>query len=513
MKLNLSIIGDCLPDSYQPKLLGIQGKSLSFGRPRLYEPGGTLLPGKLYLTYVQSLPRQLPVAGAAFICAGSTLPPELSSSGNQFLLLNHSPALSQLLNMVQDIYDRFEALDDEITAELSKGPARDLRQIVKYASELLENPLSVTDASLNMVLTAEASHTNGRLTFLPRDNVNPFSFESYCMIKDACLLERELRKPYVSSIASQHGRAYCYNLYYRDIFLGCAWFSESNRKFRNSDFLLADHVFQQLQQAVVLQLPHVNSPNNALHKLLSHDILSADEYDQFRLPPEEAWALLRLKESPAGNSIPFDYMLAVLDTLTEIKVYPAMFNGELTGLMRIPSGDEPAKRKAVLHYLRSVLERLDYICGVSNSFTDLDQVDTAYLEAGFALFHLQQQNLPTPVYLFRDCQLEYILSRICSELPLAELYSEKLLRLAAYDRTHSASCLKTLNLYLKTEMNATQTARLLFLHRSSLLKRLDKISQILGDDLSDPRSRLYYRLIFHAWETGYGADDGISALL
>ncbi|MDR2246278.1 MAG: helix-turn-helix domain-containing protein [Treponema sp.] len=42
----------------------------------------------------------------------------------------------------------------------------------------------------------------------------------------------------------------------------------------------------------------------------------------------------------------------------------------------------------------------------------------------------------------------------------------------------------------------TQTASEVFIQRSSLVKRLDKIRRLTGDDLADPDTRLYYRICF-----------------
>ena len=60
-----------------------------------------------------------------------------------------------------------------------------------------------------------------------------------------------------------------------------------------------------------------------------------------------------------------------------------------------------------------------------------------------------------------------------------------------YDEKHNTKLGETLETYLTLERNVVQTARALFIHRSTLFYRLDRIHQITGLDLDNPRIRLY----------------------
>ena len=57
----------------------------------------------------------------------------------------------------------------------------------------------------------------------------------------------------------------------------------------------------------------------------------------------------------------------------------------------------------------------------------------------------------------------------------------------------------TLKIFLENEMNASKTARDLYIHRSTLLKRLETIEQVL--DLSTPVKRFYLRYCIYLYET------------
>lgn len=72
-------------------------------------------------------------------------------------------------------------------------------------------------------------------------------------------------------------------------------------------------------------------------------------------------------------------------------------------------------------------------------------------------------------------------------------------RLLDYDRDNNNYYLPTLRVYLSNNCNMTQTARQLFLHRHTLINRLNKIEDISGLNLNDYYSRLYMSiaLIIH----------------
>jgi len=69
----------------------------------------------------------------------------------------------------------------------------------------------------------------------------------------------------------------------------------------------------------------------------------------------------------------------------------------------------------------------------------------------------------------------------------------------SYSNESKMNLIDTLHTYLQTNGNAKASAEKLFLHRSSLLYRLEKIEELLTANLNDPEVRfnlmLAYRLL------------------
>ena len=99
-------------------------------------------------------------------------------------------------------------------------------------------------------------------------------------------------------------------------------------------------------------------------------------------------------------------------------------------------------------------------------------------------------------YRFDDYLLEYMVSRISHQISPELLVSSRLEALLNYDRKNNTELYHTLKTYLEHERNSLQTAKTLFIHRSSLTYRLERIQKITRINLDDPRERLLLQICF-----------------
>ena len=66
-----------------------------------------------------------------------------------------------------------------------------------------------------------------------------------------------------------------------------------------------------------------------------------------------------------------------------------------------------------------------------------------------------------------------------------ELVPECLRKLIMYDRENNTTFVETLEYYIFAVKNSKKAAEMLHIHRNTLLYRLDKIYEIMGEDLED----------------------------
>lgn len=494
MRLNIDILRDHLPPQFQTKRYGPQNRSCAYARPMIYEGLESLERGELYLSTTELLEGQRPVPGSAVVAIGTRLNREWASSGMEVLLITSGCTLIQLFNEIQRIYNTFDSWDEEIRAALDEEDDFDLNHIMALGSRQLERSISISDRSLcNFMRATYERLPDGTGHVEVTDEPTSMDIDHGAMIREACQLERVITVPYISAIVSDTSRYYCYNVYIMGTFSGCFSIDDGGDPFRESDFPIMDYFLKYLEKGYSKYIYKYSQSSGgsrlaALQKLLTHRLLTASELAYFTLAPGENWRCFWLKESSQTKAYPREYMYAMINALMPGVGYATVVHDELMGLLRLR--DETAEE--TMEVFSNMVQRMGYFGGVSNPFWNLNQVPDYLRQAGYAAERCGGKK--KPVAGFSGYTLGYMLSACVGEMPLQTLLSEGLLTLLNNDRERGAEYLKTLDVYLKNEMNITRTAECLFIHRSSLIKRLDKIQRLLGNDLSKPNMRLYYRM-------------------
>ncbi len=135
-----------------------------------------------------------------------------------------------------------------------------------------------------------------------------------------------------------------------------------------------------------------------------------------------------------------------------------------------------------------------FIAGAGPVFTDLAGIHTCYQAAITAADYADYT--PGTIAYFHEKVIPYActLLRRGSTLDLRHPAIE-LLR--AYDTRHHTELLQTLRIYMETSLNLAETSRQLFIHRSTLLYRLERIVDLTGADLTLPEERFHLELSFY----------------
>ena len=123
-----------------------------------------------------------------------------------------------------------------------------------------------------------------------------------------------------------------------------------------------------------------------------------------------------------------------------------------------------------------------------------------YVQASLSLSVGRRQNPSRWIHHFNDIALTYILEQTTKKLPAYMLAHEKLLTLKNMADSTNSPLYHTLRVYLENHLNLTKTSEDLFIHRSTLLYRLEKIQNILHSDYNNPEELLYLMLSFRIME-------------
>ena len=141
----------------------------------------------------------------------------------------------------------------------------------------------------------------------------------------------------------------------------------------------------------------------------------------------------------------------------------------------------------------------DIAAGLGNSYPSLSDLYRSYREAKEAAEVHALLRTRTPLTPFRDLGLLHWLYRLPEEQRMENPYLARIQALAEHDARHKSELLGTLETYLDLGANASAAAQALFLHRSTLLYRLEKCQAICQVDLASAWERLNLHVALKAW--------------
>lgn len=122
---------------------------------------------------------------------------------------------------------------------------------------------------------------------------------------------------------------------------------------------------------------------------------------------------------------------------------------------------------------------------ISKSFINLLEFKKYYIQS---LKALELGKILKPNYhivFYEELQFYDLISFINKEINLKEYYHKSLKSLNQYDEINNTNYYHTLFLYLKNNQNSTLTAKDLFIHRNTMLYRINKIKELTNIDFSN----------------------------
>lgn len=130
----------------------------------------------------------------------------------------------------------------------------------------------------------------------------------------------------------------------------------------------------------------------------------------------------------------------------------------------------------------------DNLCkaGIAPLFHDFTQLKQAKHGAEIALEMGLKMQPHLWYYLFEDYRLAYMLQHVKQSADTALLCNPSLQLLLEYDAAHEGELTRTLKTYLECNMNMTNAAKKLFIHRTSFCRRMNHITELTGLDYENP---------------------------
>ncbi|NEW07402.1 PucR family transcriptional regulator [Paenibacillus sp. SYP-B3998] len=170
-------------------------------------------------------------------------------------------------------------------------------------------------------------------------------------------------------------------------------------------------------------------------------------------------------------------------------------NGCLLILCTTNSEEQSSLQRVIESYVKELNQQAEELvadvtlkCGVGATRERWVDLHASCVEAQKALA-LGGQSLPKrTVVHFHDIWVEHFLLDVSDHPVLAQLYQELIEPLARYDLEAGTNLLSTLESFLRMG-NTKQVAEEMFIHRNSVLYRLERVTEILQTNIHDAETR------------------------
>lgn len=163
--------------------------------------------------------------------------------------------------------------------------------------------------------------------------------------------------------------------------------------------------------------------------------------------------------------------------MDEIFIYSVCKNKSLSEIRDILS--------AVCSELAEKYSGLRICGGIGRSAVGTENFRRSYSEARQALSFSEDGGAPVRIVLCSEMGIIRLLTSASSRAEIKDYCYSTLMPLIDSDRQHNTEYIKTLDTYLRCNCNLVKTAETMFIHRNTIVYRIEKIRSLLAIDFSD----------------------------
>ncbi|MEH2956610.1 helix-turn-helix domain-containing protein [Candidatus Merdisoma sp. JLR.KK006] len=504
MKLSTSILAHKLKSKFTLQNKKALSDELHLEQVLFYCDGNDMLSHKIYICSQEQVSEQdlIVPEDAVLFCIGKVRTQNTGRNGQVFQLVDDTSPFV-LFNEIQRLFEYYSGWDERL-CELANQEGN-IQEMLDESFRIFRNPVIVNSADYFVIGYSSVIDTRSELSGLvDPDAIFEYSGECRDTEQQQNLIKKKGSYFFPDYITGS--KSLCVNIFEHDRFAYRVTMVESLRRFEAYDGALLEHLTGYIKMALSKQLTLQTDMGYRLDRILSDILLNPGQDDEvtrqwfseFGWMPEHRYFCINLKvaaldlenmtvrficshiENMLGNSCAFQYE-------NNITIF--------VNLTRFGGGIDDAMDK-IVYFLRDSFLK----AGLSNEFTGFEAIHYYYRQAAVAL---EVGNRRAPfrwIHRFDEIALDYLLEQSKGELPKELVCSQKILSLKTFDEDHNTDYYNTLMLYVKNHLNAVQTAKQLYIHRSTFLYRMEKIKELIHLELDDYDTLLYVMMTFRMME-------------
>ena len=501
-KLNLQILSDALSERFSDIRIKSESDPQCLCGVRIFQMGKALLSKYIYLIPASQVTKAICYYDHAnFLIAGFADLSSFSSSAHILCAGNESD-FPEILNLVQQTFEKYLNWDKQLQNALQSSDPID--EMLKASLPIFNNPVFAHDTNFYILSCprqgrgmsiCERDPRTGRLT-VPLSLIQDFRLDM------EYLRTLTTKGPNLYSEDMRGYRILYFNLWLDKNYMGRLCVNELHSLILPSHFLAINHLgtFIELclHQHMLFRLGMGNDIRQFFTEYLDGKVFEESQLQHslhfLNWNMHDRYLCLRL-ESEHQNV----QMHSSMATLGHIEAQipdgcAFIYHQGITVIVNLSYDN--SSTSDVLSALAIILREGLYKLGSSSVIQDFLQLPQAYFQAVAALELGKKSGSMIWCYRFDDYILDYVLDQSTTQISPELLCHQGLSVLQKYDKENNTELFHTLDVYLSQERNALQTANMLFIHRSTLFYRLERIQKLTKLNLDDPKIRLVLLLSF-----------------
>ena len=455
----------------------------------------------------------IPQTGLFVIISGHLHPQTRMDLPDSVSLIETSLPLLPLYNRVHQHVHAFESWIMHLQETLYTNGG--LQEMLNRASTLLDTTILLVNAGYKHI----AAVYNPEVHDQTADELRNTGYQSFNTIQTILhetplhASETENHMEYISSQDHNYTDVHLIR-YQNDLVARLCIITNSatvNGCMRDLNVILADYVTHYL-----LSHQGVDFSQNAAFGSLASDLIECRLTDpleleqrlkQLQLCVKKYYhtIVIRFDHTTDHHMIPWNYVISQLEYIFPFSNITT-YKGDI--LMIIRKKCKSNKPSFDYEKLLTLLTHYSAHACISNPSKFLTSLPTVYTQAKEALRLGCTMHPENRIYYYEDYSMYQIIELAseasCQKLGIRDmihLCNTEMTALLLYDKKYHSDLVSVLHAYLKCERNTTETARILYMHRNTVLNKIRKIEEIIGDSLDN--APLRDRLIFSHYVLEY----------
>lgn len=507
-KLSMQMLYDSLSETRRDMTFHPGGDAPRLTGFRLYQPGMPLLSQFVYILGEEKLPAMsIDLAGISFILTGNT-DPALFPVGCPVLTVRNCSDFAGLVCAVQETFERYQQWEHELL--LARSGEHPLDLMLEASLKIFRNPIFIHDAGFYIL---SCPHRHSRMPVWEKDPKTGWDLLPLSIINDfkVDMEYLETLSATRATLFSAEQRSYpilFVNLWNNGRYEGRICVDELEHPILPGHYQALEYLGHFMETSIRSGgLFWLNMEDKT--EQFFCDFIQGGIQDQssimrmlffLKWNRHDRYLCLRL-ETERTNIQQFSAPATLGHIETQIPGCSAfLYQSGITVIVNLSYSH--ARASDIISSLAILLRESLLKMGVSSEIHDFLQIPQAAFQAQTALILGLNSRSTHWYYLFDDYLLEFLLQKGGEFLSPELLSSHKLLTLRQYDETNHTELYTTLKTFLELERNVLQTAKALFIHRSTLFYRLERIEKIADVHLDDAKERLILRISFYILEQG-----------